>query len=99
MEVADNMVKLTVIIAGRPYPLQVNAADEPAVRKIVREVNDKINTFQSAYDGRDKQDGLSMTLLTYAYDLYKQRQEAPPVNEPGLDAQLDRIDELLNKLL
>ena len=93
------MIKITVIIAGRPYPLRIKAADEPAVRKIVKEVNDKITTFQSAYQGRDKQDGLSMTILTYAFDLYKLRQDKPLVNEPGIDTQLDRIDEILEQLL
>lgn len=95
----ENMIKITVIIAGRPYPLRIKAADEPAVRKIVKEVNEKITTFQSAYQGRDKQDGLSMTILTYAFDLYKLRQDKPLVNEPGIDTQLDRIDELLEQLL
>ena len=95
----ENMIKITVIIAGRPYPLRIKAADEPAVRKIVKEVNEKITTFQSAYQGRDKQDGLSMTILTYAFDLYKLRQDKPLVNEPGIDTQLDRIDEILDQLL
>lgn len=95
----ENMIKITVIIAGRPYPLRIKAADEPAVRKIVKEVNDKITTFQSAYQGRDKQDGLSMTILTYAFDLYKLRQDKPLVNEPGIDTHLDRIDEILEQLL
>ncbi len=93
------MIKITVIIAGRPYPLRIKAADEPAVRKIVKEVNDKITTFQSAYQGRDKQDGLSMTILTYAFDLYKLRQDKPLVNEPGIDSHLDNIDEILDQLL
>ncbi len=95
----ENMIKITVILAGRPYPLRIKAADEPAVRKIVKEVNDKITTFQSAYTGRDKQDGLSMTLLTYAFDLYKIRQDQPDPNEPGLNQHLDRIDDLLQELL
>jgi len=95
----ENMIKITVIIAGRPYPLRIKAADEPAVRKIVKEVNDKITTFQSSYQGRDKQDGLSMTILTYAFDLYKLRQDRPDPNEPGIHSHLDRIDELLEKLL
>jgi cell division protein ZapA len=95
----ESMIKITVIVAGRPYPLRIKAADEPAVRKIVKEVNDKITNFQSAYQGRDKQDGLSMTILTYAFDLYKLRKEQPLANEPGMASQLDRIDDLLDQLL
>lgn len=93
------MIKLTVLIAGRPYPLKVKAADEPAVRKIVKEINDKISSFQAAYMDRDKQDGLSMTVLTYAYDLYKMRQKQPLSNEPGITSQFAQIDELLDQLL
>ncbi|MEZ4983825.1 MAG: cell division protein ZapA [Saprospiraceae bacterium] len=97
---ADNMVKITVIIGGRPYPLRVAVADEPAIRKIVSEVNDKINTFQTTYHGRDRQDALSMTLLTYAYDLFKLRQEPPPASDPKeVVEQLTHIDELLTHLL
>ncbi len=97
--VEQNMVKITVLIAGRPYPLRVQAADETAVRKIVKEVNDKINSFQTAYQDRDKQDGLSMTLLTYAFDLYKLRKKPTEGNEPGVENQLAKIDELLEQML
>lgn len=87
-------------MAGRPYPLRIKAADEPAVRRIVKEVNDKITSFQAAYQDRDKQDGLSMAVLTYAYDLYKLRRDnRPQANEPGLDSQVATIDDLLNKML
>lgn len=95
----DDTLKINVIIAGRPYPLRVKAADEPAVRKIVKEVNDKINSFQTAFADRDKQDGLSMAVLTYAFDLFKARQQPPTANEPGLQAKLATIDELLDQLL
>lgn len=96
----QNMIKITVLIAGRPYPLKVKAIDETAVRKIVKEVNDKINSFQTAYQDRDKQDGLSMTLLTYAFDLYKLRkQPTEDNNEVGVENQLAKIDELLEQML
>jgi len=90
-------IKITVIVAGRPYPLRIKAEDEPAVRRIVKEVNDKITSFQAAYQDRDKQDALSMAVLTYAFDGYKQRKEA--VNEPGLEAQIAAIDDLLSQML
>ena len=96
----QQLIKITVIVAGRPYPLRIKAADEPAVRRIVKEVNDKITSFQAAYQDRDKQDGLSMAVLTYAFDLYKMRKEAQQaVNEPGLDAQVAAIDDLLSQML
>lgn len=96
---SESMIKITVLIASRPYPLKVKAADEAAVRKIVKEVNDKINGFQVAYVDRDKQDGLAMAVLTYAFDLFKLRQDPVGTNEPGIQSQLASINELLDQLL
>ncbi len=95
----QSTIKITVLIAGRPYPLRINAADEPAVRKIVKDVNDKITSFQASYVDRDKQDGLSMAVLTYAFDLFKLRREQNRANDTQVDAQLADIDELLDSIL
>ena len=70
MEEKDT-TNITVLIAGRPYPLKIKAGDEAAIRKIVKEVNEKVNRFQLTYTKKDKQDCLSMALLTYAVDLHK----------------------------
>lgn len=95
----QNMIKITVLVGGRPYPLRIKAADEPAIRKIVKEINDRVNNFQTAYHDRDKQDGLAMTLLTYAFDLYKLRKAPLDVNEPGVEDQLSKIDDTLDQML
>ena len=85
-------LNITVLIAGRPYPLKIKAGDEHTIRKIVKEVNEKINKFQLAYVKKDKQDCLSMTLLTYAVDLHKAQTE----NEmnPGADLS-DKVTKML----
>ncbi|MEL7118553.1 MAG: cell division protein ZapA [Bacteroidota bacterium] len=88
---------ITVLIAGRPYPLKVKNEDEAAIRKIVKEVNEKINHFQLNYTSKDKQDCLSMTLLTYAVDLYKTKQQ--PLHDKQLTAKVDNINQLLDHLL
>jgi len=62
MEVEDEMVRITVLIAGRPYPLKINKKDEPTIRRLVKEANDKVQEFQQLYK-KDKQDLLSMPLL------------------------------------
>lgn len=92
--------QITVLIAGRPYPLKIKEHDEPTIRKIVKEINDKINQFQLTYANKDKQDCLSMAILTYAVDLHKfMLADKPGVPDPELDNKLNQIDELLNKLL
>lgn len=88
---------ITVLIAGRPYPLKINASDEPAIRKIVKELNEKLNRFQLNYTNKDKQDCLSMTLLTYAVDLHKATEEQ--IDDSSLSGKLDQLNALLDQTL
>lgn len=64
-------ISLTVTLAGRPYPLRVLPADEEPIRRIAKELNDKVAEYQHAFSGKDKQDCLAMLLLIYAVDLFK----------------------------
>ncbi|MFN3178180.1 cell division protein ZapA [Phaeodactylibacter xiamenensis] len=91
------MKHITVLIAGRPYPLKIDVADEPAIRKIVKEVNEKINRFQLTYTNKDKQDCLSMALLTYAVDLHKAKTSGG--NDPALSGKLFQLEALLDQVL
>ncbi len=88
---------ITVIIAGRPYPLKIKVEDEPSIRRIVKEVNEKINRFQLTYTNKDKQDCLAMAILTYAVDLHKSRQSA--AQDTTLANKLSQLDELLDQLV
>ena len=100
MEEKDT-TNITVLIAGRPYPLKIKVGDEAAIRKIVKEVNDKVNRFQLNYTKKDKQDCLSMALLTYAVDLHKAQQGEPSdqENHSDLSGKIEQLDLLLNNLL
>lgn len=102
--------QLTVTIAGRPYPLKIKATDEPVLRKIVKEVNEKINRFRLAYPKRDMQDCIAMATLAYAVDLHKARQgntttattkaaAAKPNISPEVEKKIAQLDELLDNLL
>lgn len=88
---------ITVLIAGRPYPLKIKAGDEPSIRKIVKEVNEKVNRFQLTYTNKDKQDCLSMAILTYAVDLHKSKQSF--TKDATLSSKLSDLDNLLDALL
>ncbi|MCI5083191.1 MAG: cell division protein ZapA [Saprospiraceae bacterium] len=88
---------ITILIAGRPYPLKIKAGDEATIRKIVKEINDKVNRFQLTYTKKDKQDCLSMAVLTYAVDLHKAQQKNTP--EAPVSKRLSQIDQLLDQLL
>jgi cell division protein ZapA len=89
--------QITVLIANRPYPLKIKSSDEPAIRRIVKELNEKVNRFQLTYTNKDKQDCLAMALLTYAVDLHMEKiQTAMDVN---LNRKLESIDALLDSLV
>jgi len=93
----QNMKSITVVVAGRPYPLKINEGDEQTIRKIVKELNEKINRFQLSYSDKDKQDGLAMVALTYAVDLHKAKQSADlPFSATE---KLSQLDALLDQLL
>jgi cell division protein ZapA (FtsZ GTPase activity inhibitor) len=82
-------VPVTVIIAGRPYLLKVNANDEGAIQRMASDLNDKIAFFQQANPARDKQDCLSLTLMTYAVELQRAVgaaavQDAAPATRPAV---------------
>ena len=101
MTTMDGTTNITVLIAGRPYPLKIKEGDEPIIRRIVKEVNDKITLFQNTYPRKDRQDHLTMVLLTYAVDAHKaQAVTAPtPMLEPQLSDQLYQIDAFLSDAL
>ncbi len=101
MDEQDKMISITVLIAGRPYPLKIKEGNEATIRKIVKEVNDKINRFQLTYTSKDKQDCLSMVLLTYAVDLNKvetSTSTSPNSSVPEDLNILDRLAEIENSL-
>jgi len=67
---------ILVVVAGRPYPLRVEARDEEGVRALVDEINERFNDFQVKFSDRDTQDCLVMTLLTYADELRSEGRKA-----------------------
>ena len=95
----QDIINITVVIGGRPYPLKVKAGDESSIRKIVTEINDKINDFQLTYSNKDKQDSLAMAVLTYAVNLHKQKENELSIQDNGLVDKLEKIDGLLSQLL
>lgn len=95
------LISTTVMISGRSYPLKISASDEPTIKKIVKEVNEKVNSFSTAYTKKDKQDCLAMVLLTYAVDLHKSKKE-PATDTPqdsGISDSIHQLESLLDTLL
>ncbi len=93
----QELVNMTVMIAGRPYPLKVRKPDESNIRAIANDVNDKISQYQVTYKNKDKQDCLSMAALTYAVDLQKAKLTLDQYN--SIENRLAELEQLLDQLI
>ena len=93
----QDTINITVIIAARPYPLRISKKDEAVIRKVVKEVNEKVNKFQLTYTTKDKQDCLAMALLSYAVDLQKNKERSS--DNSLLSTQLSQLENLIDQAL
>ncbi len=92
-------LSLTVTLAGRPYPLRVLPSDEEPIRRIAKELNDKVVDLQRTYPGKDKQDCLAMSLLLYAVDLYKVKDAQTATPDARSAPILQRLERQLTEAL
>lgn len=87
---------IEVTIAGRSYPVKVTEDEEAVVLAAAKEINQKIRDYQNAYTNKDKQDCLSMALLTYAVEYAKMQASEDLFEQIGtasrdIRAALDQI--------
>lgn len=61
-----DLIPLNVTIGDRNYRIRVAPADEEAVRKTLKTINEKIIDFRGQFAGKDMQDYIAMVLLWYA---------------------------------
>src|SRR3990172_5826706 len=89
MQTPKGVLSIKVMIADRPYPVRVEAADEETVRKAAKMVNDKMKDFRENY-AADKQDLLAMAALMFAVDLMK--------SEKGLRQKDDLLSDKITEI-
>jgi cell division protein ZapA (FtsZ GTPase activity inhibitor) len=72
----DNLLTIPVVLAGRTYPVLVTQDEVESVKLINQQLNKEFLELQNRYANKlNKQDILSMLLLTYAKDLLEERQK------------------------
>ncbi len=62
----EQLIPVNIFVADRSYRIKINPEEEEAVRRIMKEVNEKIIEFKTAYAGKDLQDYIAMALIMYA---------------------------------
>lgn len=94
---SSNVKSITIRIAGRAYPVKVDLEDEKRVQQMERELNDKIQFYKTEFQDIDHQDALTMTLLTYAFDLYKNKQQED--TKVLIHSKLDIIEKMFDQVV
>lgn len=64
----DDLMPVTLWLAGRSYRIRIKSDEEQLVRHAARLADEKINEMRNHYAGKDDQDFLAMVLLSYAID-------------------------------
>ncbi|MGF6926008.1 cell division protein ZapA (FtsZ GTPase activity inhibitor) [Chitinophaga sp. W2I13] len=62
----EQLIPVNIIVADRSYRIKIKPEEEAEVRRIMKEVNEKIVDFKTAYAGKDLQDYIAMALIMYA---------------------------------
>ena len=92
-----NLININLLIADRPYPLKIKPEEEEMVRKVAKEINEKVKQFQYQYAAKDKQDYLAMCALMLGVE--KASTAANKANAGSeVNKALDEIDEVLSSI-
>jgi cell division protein ZapA (FtsZ GTPase activity inhibitor) len=97
MQVMNELIPVTILIADRTYRLKIHPKDEEVLRKTVKTINEKIIEYKTQFAGKDMQDYVSMVLLWFATE-----QTTATSNQMETDnivGQLDTIERMLENQL
>ncbi len=86
---------MTLRISGRSYPIKVNPEDEEHIHQMEKQINNKIQFYKVEFKDIDHQDALTMTLLTYAFDLNKLKQQNADFSKIG--QKLESLESIIDQ--
>jgi cell division protein ZapA (FtsZ GTPase activity inhibitor) len=90
MQVQEKL-SVTVTIGGRVFPLMILAEEESAVRQAAHEINTRLGTLKSSFQGLDEIQLISMHCLDVATQLVLLKK-----NMATLETKLSEATDLLN---
>lgn len=91
---AEETLLINVWLSGRSYRIRVKPEEESAVRKAVKIADDKVTEMRVNYAGKDDQDFMAMSLLSYAADT-----AIESLNNPLLQAELAKMSQKIDKVI
>ncbi len=93
----QNLIPINLLVGDRTYRLKIKAEDEETVRKMAKKMNDQLNLFKSQYPGKDMQDYLAMSLLSFVTE--EQPSNAQVAADHDTAAFLSSIEASIDKVL
>jgi cell division protein ZapA len=95
----ENLIPINSVVADRSYRIKINPEEEEAVRRTMKEVNEKIVEFKTAYAGKDLQDYIAMALIMYATHPVTSGGKEQAGMAPFLQEKLQHLETLLDEHL
>lgn len=92
----EQLIPVNITIGDRTYRIKTSPADEEAVRRTVKIINDKIVEFKTQFAGKDMQDYISMVTIWYATQTSS---TGNPAMEKDFADALARMEEQIDKVL
>lgn len=60
------LIPINIVIGDRTYRIKTKPADEEAIRRTLKTINEKIVEFKTQFAGKDMQDYIAMVMIWYA---------------------------------
>ena len=91
-----NLQRINVIIAGHTFTLRIDPAEEEAIRKAVKHIDDKLNVYRERFPGQTNEKYLTMVALHIGvlYQQEKMRTDTRPFQE-----KFDELSHILDEFL
>jgi cell division protein ZapA len=88
----QDSISINIVVGDRNYRVRIDAQDEESVRKISKQINDKIIEFKTNFAGKDMQDYISMVLLWFVTE-----QQQGGFALDGISEELQGLEQMLEK--
>jgi cell division protein ZapA (FtsZ GTPase activity inhibitor) len=92
----QNLIPVNIIIGDRSYRIRIEPKDEETVRKVLKQINDKILEFKTQFAGKDMQDYISMVLLWFVTE--QQSGGDSNLNETFTD-EMTRLEQMIDRTI
>ena len=90
------LIPVNIVIGDRTYRIKTNPADEEAIRRTLKIINDKIIEFKTQFSGKDMQDYIAMVMIWYATQTSA---DSNPALEKEMTEVLNKIEGQLDKVI